>query len=105
MKNSDLSFHFLQDDYKDKPEGNKKLKQDPSQDNNEQSPLSKENNNEQEASAVNLIDTSCFESEAGEGSSVISDLAGLSLECGDIPAPFGSFLPSQLLKVFFYVCI
>lgn len=103
--NSKLSLNrlnFSQDEFKDKPEENKNTKAEPSQNYNEQSPLSKKNNNKQEASAVNLIDTSCFELEGGEGSSVISDLAGLRLECGDMPAPFGSFLPSQLLKVFFY---
>lgn len=92
---------MLQDEYKDKPEENQKLKSNSSQNYNEQSPLPKENSSKQEASTVNLIDTSFLETETGEGSGVISDLAGLSLECGDMPASFGSFLPSQLLKVFY----
>lgn len=99
----ELSLHgwnfFLQEEYKDKPEETQNAKLEPSQNNNEQTPPSKDSTNKQEA-AVNLIDTSCFETEAREGSSVISDLAGLRLDCGDMPATFGSFLPSKLLQVF-----
>lgn len=32
-------------------------------------------------------------------SEVSGDLAGIRLDCGDMPAHFGSFMPSQLLQV------
>ena len=58
--------------------------------------------NKEEASSVNLIDTSCFAtSAAGDSSGISSDLAGLRMDCGDMPHNFGSFLPSQLLQVNF----
>ncbi|CAH2039420.1 unnamed protein product, partial [Iphiclides podalirius] len=48
-----------------------------------------------------LINTSIFEQHPGcsEIQNITSDLAGIRLDCDDLPANFGSFMPSQLLQV------
>ncbi|KAM3966284.1 islet cell autoantigen 1-like protein [Aphomia sociella] len=86
---------FFQDEYKD--DENKKLKENTKikNDNENQSPSTSNHT----TISTNLIDTSCTESNAtGENSGVLSDLVGLRLDCGDVPANFGSFMPSQLLQ-------
>lgn len=35
-------------------------------------------------------------------SGILSELAGINLNCGDIPTGIGSFMPSQLLQVSIY---
>ncbi|XP_050351586.1 islet cell autoantigen 1 [Nymphalis io] len=85
---------FFQDDYKDenheKPSSAKDAKNE-----NEKQPSS-DNNNEEPTTSGNLIDT---DNEASINNKDINeDLAGLQLDYGDIPANFGSFMPSQLLQ-------
>lgn len=48
----------------------------------------------------NLIDTGIEASTVNKD--INEDLAGLQLSCGDAPANFGSFMPSQLLQVYIY---
>ncbi|XP_059053926.1 islet cell autoantigen 1 [Achroia grisella] len=88
---------FFQDEYKDDNNDKKKNKDTTeTSDAKEKSPPSI---NPTTPSTSNLIDTGCTESEStGESSGIISDLAGLQLDCGDMPTHFSSFMPSQLLQ-------
>lgn len=86
---------FFQDEFKDdNPETSEKPKTDNEND--------KEPSNERDAkpsTSVNLIDTSYLESESSSGNAgILSELAGLQLDCGDGQGGVGTFLPSQLLQ-------
>ncbi|XP_075979073.1 islet cell autoantigen 1-like protein [Anticarsia gemmatalis] len=87
---------FFQDEYKDdNPNNGIKENNQPKNDNeNEKQPSN--DKEEKPGTSLNLIDTGCVDSE--QTSDVLSDLAGLRLDCGDMPANFGSFMPSQLLQ-------
>ncbi|XP_046968846.1 islet cell autoantigen 1 [Vanessa cardui] len=85
---------FFQDDYKDekqeKPSGDAKEAENV----NDKQPSN--DNNDEPSTSANLIDT---DNQASTNNKDINeDLAGLQLDCGDIPANFGSFMPSQLLQ-------
>ncbi|CAB3247734.1 unnamed protein product [Arctia plantaginis] len=88
---------FFQDEYKDeKPENSTNNTGIPKSNNESKNQPSIEELQQQDAS-LNLIDTSCLEPEQAQGNSgILSDLAGLRLDCDD-PA-FGAFMPSQLLQ-------
>lgn len=86
---------FFQDEFKDdNPETSEKSKTDNEND--------KQPSNERDAkpsTSLNLIDTSYLESESSSGNAgILSELAGLQLDCGDGQGDFGTFLPSQLLQ-------
>uniref|UniRef100_A0A2A4JQ54 AH domain-containing protein n=1 Tax=Heliothis virescens TaxID=7102 RepID=A0A2A4JQ54_HELVI len=93
---------FFQDEFKDEnPENSSKPKsqnEKPKTDNEEE----KQPSSEKEAkpsTSLNLIDTSYLESELNSGNAgILSELAGLQLDCGDAQGDFGTFLPSQLLQ-------
>ncbi|XP_026762617.1 islet cell autoantigen 1 [Galleria mellonella] len=89
---------FFQDEYKDDNNHDKKIEKNTeiNNDNDKQPPST---SNATDTSISTLIDTGCIESEnTGEIPGVISDLAGLRLDCGDMPTNFSSFMPSQLLQ-------
>ncbi|XP_045766351.1 85/88 kDa calcium-independent phospholipase A2 [Maniola jurtina] len=80
---------FFQDEYKDeqpKPESKDDIEKQPSDSNNQEEP----------GTSSNLINTKTEIPPAGNN--ISSDLAGISLDCGDLPANFGNFMPSQLLE-------
>lgn len=90
-----LKLNF-QDEFKDdNPETCEKSKTDNEND--------KQPSNERDAkpsTSLNLIDTSYLESESSSGNAgILSELAGLQLDCGEGQGDFGTFLPSQLLQV------
>ncbi|KAJ0178143.1 hypothetical protein K1T71_005966 [Dendrolimus kikuchii] len=88
---------FFQDEYKDNTEDNKKSKVQ-NDSTNEEKPKQSTVNNEATA-PINLIDTTCNQSGVvTEETDTLSDLAGLNLDCRDVPAGFSSFMPSQLLQ-------
>lgn len=90
-------IHNFQDEYKDeKPENSSNNTGTPKSNNEPNQPSIAEP--QQQDASLNLIDTSCLESEQAEGNAgILSDLAGLRLD-SDAPA-FGVFMPSQLLQV------
>ncbi|CAK1585981.1 unnamed protein product [Parnassius mnemosyne] len=86
---------FFQDDYKDeipdKPENENAKVEDGKQPSSE--------NKEEPTTTDELINTNFFEHESTpDNQKISSDLAGINLDCGDLPAKFGSFMPSQLLQ-------
>ncbi|KAG6446586.1 islet cell autoantigen 1 [Manduca sexta] len=83
---------FFQDEFKDENSDNNKQHPEALKAENEQT-----DNKEEATTSVNLIDTSSESATVGDGSETLSDLAGIRLDCGDMPANFGSFMPSQLL--------
>lgn len=89
---------MFQDEYKDNNPDTSKSSEQPKTDNEAENQPSIEKH--KPSTSVNLIDTSCLESEQASGNTgILSDLAGLRLDGGDMPANFGSFMPSQLLQV------
>ncbi|XP_049874256.1 islet cell autoantigen 1 [Pectinophora gossypiella] len=91
---------FFQDEYKDdKPVNSQKPNTTEPLQNKENPPSSENKDTSEPTSSVNLIDTSLFDTEgASNGAGISSDLAGLRLDCGNMPSNFGSFMPSQLLQ-------
>ncbi|KAL0822331.1 hypothetical protein ABMA28_004430 [Loxostege sticticalis] len=88
---------FFQDEYKDENVNKAKTASNEVGKDNEKNHPSNASK-EEPSSSVNLIDTSCLEpAPSGESSGILSDLAGLRLD-SDMPANFGSFMPSQLLQ-------
>ncbi|CAH2090869.1 unnamed protein product [Euphydryas editha] len=90
---------FFKDDYKDevqgKPSTSVESEQAKANSENDNQP-STDNNNEEPSTSGNLIDTGMEASTVYKD--INEDLAGLQLSCGDMPANFGSFMPSQLLQ-------
>ncbi|XP_063828304.1 islet cell autoantigen 1 [Ostrinia nubilalis] len=87
---------FFQEEYKDDNVDKTKPNNEVSKEAENQPPSTA--SKEEPSTAVNLIDTSCLEPEMSrESSGILSDLAGLRLDA-DMPANFGSFMPSQLLQ-------
>ncbi|CAH0729965.1 unnamed protein product, partial [Brenthis ino] len=84
---------FFQDDYKDEKQDKPQTEIEGKVETEKQP--SKENNNEEPSTSTNLIDT--VTDEPVSESNVNEDLAGLLLD-SDMPANFGSFMPSQLLQ-------
>lgn len=92
-------FH-LQDEYKDENQDNNDKTISETQPGNTNSEISPNDDKIDTTNSVKLIDTSFAEYEnIVESSDVPSDLVGLRMDCGDMPANFGSFMPSQLLQV------
>ncbi|XP_045450691.1 islet cell autoantigen 1 [Melitaea cinxia] len=88
---------FFKDDYKDEVQEkpSTSIETEHPKDNENENQLSKDKNNES-STLGNLIDTGI--EAATVNKDVNEDLAGLQLNCGDVPANFGSFMPSQLLQ-------
>lgn len=84
---------IFQDEYKDEQEKTPTK----SKDDIENQP-SNSNEKEEPGTSSDLINTKP-ELPATGNNDISSDLAGLSLDCGDMPANFGNFMPSQLLEV------
>ncbi|XP_023941668.2 islet cell autoantigen 1 [Bicyclus anynana] len=82
---------FFQDEYKDEQD---KVETDSKSKAENQPSNSNEIN---EASTSNLISTKSEIPQAGNND-MSSDLAGLNLDCGDLLAHLGNFMPSQLLE-------
>lgn len=82
---------FFQDEYKDETDDTKNPPK-PSQ--QQEQPHDKD----EPTTTINLIDTAMDSGTSAENLEISSDLAGIQLDCGDMPAHFGSFMPSQLLQ-------
>ncbi|XP_068618463.1 islet cell autoantigen 1 [Battus philenor] len=90
---------FFQDDYKD---------ESPDTDKNESTNIKTESvnqpsieNKDEPTTSNELINTNILEENVTSVTeNISSDLAGIHLDCGDLPANFGSFMPSQLLQDF-----
>lgn len=91
---------FFQDEYKDdNQENGDKAKSQIELGNTNNANSSTDDKADTITNSQILIDTNFPESEnTGECSDVPSDLVGLRMDCGDVPANFGSFMPSQLLQ-------
>lgn len=96
---NNITYHFFQDEYKDESVDKTNTEAKEASKDTERQPPSSDSKDEASTS-VNLIDTSNVDAgPLAECSGILSDLAGLRLD-GDLPANFGSFMPSHLLQVF-----
>lgn len=88
---------FFQDEYKDNSDNGTK-NTIPPKTNDETDNVPSLEKDAKPGTSMNLIDTNLEFEQAGAEPGIFSDLAGLSLDCGDMPTNFSAFMPSQLLQ-------